>query len=369
MRRIAGLIVPLLAPLLAACPAGAPRGFYDGSPTATPTPTPEPTPEPTPDPEDTPSWWGWADEPITGLTETTNLGEDPGCVQPLMGCPDDYFALPDVAAEHARPISEQELLDAIDAMLAGTPPPEEPTEPAALGSAVGEALNIGFLLDGLHQRPLEVRTIGFIELGPADRLDLLFVDPFVGSFHGVLWLPGASDWGPPILGVHGHATEAIDIYDVYGGAELVEAGHPVLALDLRVNYADELEDEVQRSLLRAGFSLIELRIYEVFLGLRYLRGRGDMEPGMGVLSHSGGSGAMNVAIRLNPRIDAYAFDNTSEYNSLLDGAFLLDDSVPNLHPYYGLINDFSTAAPALLHQAYGFPEGPEPLVAFFADSL
>ncbi len=354
-----------LAAVLVGCPPTAPGGFSSGSPT----PTPEPTPEPTPYPTDPPPWWGWADEPITSLTETTALGEDPGCVGALMVCSDDYYALPDVAADHARPISESELLDAIDAMLAGVPALEEPAGGVALGAALGDALNLGFLLDGLHQRPLEVRTIRFVEDGDVDELELLFVDPFVGTFRARFWLPASGEWRPPALGVHGHATEAVDIYDTYGGDALVQAGHPVLALDLRVNYGDELEDAVQRHLLRAGFSLLAVRIYEVFLGLRYLRSRGDMEPGVGLLAHSGGAGAMNVAIRLAPGVHAYAYDNTADYDGWLDGERLLDESVPAVHPYRDLINDISTVEPALLVQDYGFPDGSAPLVAFFGEEL
>lgn len=357
------LLIAVLVASLPACAPAPPDGFAPWEP------DPQPTPDPTPDPGERPPWWGWADEPITALLETSNLGENPGCVQPLMGCADDYYAFPDVAAEHARPITEAELLAAIDAMLASAPPLEEPTEAGPLASALGEALNIGFLLDGLHPRPLEVRTVAITVEDGAERLDLLFVDPFVGTFHGVLWLPQDATWRAPILGVHGHATEAVDLYDGYGGDVLVAAGHPLLALDLRVNYADALEDDVQRHLLRAGFSLLEIRVYEAFLGLKYLRARGDMEPGLGVLAHSGGAGAMNVAIRLHPGIDAYAFDNTAEYACWLKDDRLLDDSVPDVHPYRALINDFGTAAPALLQQDYGFPEGPEPLLAFFADAL
>jgi hypothetical protein len=343
----------LLAVALVACAPADPDGFS----------TPEPTPTPVPiQPAD---WWGWASEPITGLTETEQLGEDPGCVQALEGCADDYYAFPAVAADHARPVSASELQAALEATFAGVPPLAGPTSAPELGAALGDALNLGFLLVGLHARPLEVRTIRIESAEGYDELELLFVDPYVGTFRGRLRLPDGVDWGTPILGVHGHGTEAVDIFDVYGGAELVDAGHPVLAIDLRVNYADELEDDVQRTLLRAGFSLLEIRVYEVFRALQYLRGRGDMEPGMGLLAHRGGAGAMNVAIRLNPGVTAYAFDNTADYDCWLDNERLLDDSVPAVHPYRALINDFTTAAPALLRQDYGFPEGPDPLVAFF----
>lgn len=351
------LLALLVASLLSACAAEPGPGFSDGEPTPTPTPV-EPA-----------FWQGWADEPITGLVETSNPGEDPGCVQALEGCAEDYLAFPTRAAEHARPLSEAALEEALLAMRAGVPALLEPQDPAALGAALGEALNIGFLLGGLHARPLEVRTIGQDAGAGFDAFELLFVDGWVGAFRGRLWLPEGGDWLPPILGIHGHATEAVDLFDVYGGAELVAAGHPLLALDLRVNYADDLEDTVQRALLRSGFSLLELRIYEAFLAMKYLRGRGDMEPALGLLAHSGGAAAMNVALRLAPHVDAYAFDNTADYDCWLKNDRLLDDSVPAVHPYRGLINDVSTLEPAILRADYGFPEGPDVLVAFFAEAL
>jgi hypothetical protein len=349
----------LLATLLAACAPTGPSGFSSGEP------TPEPTPESTPIPVDPPAWWGWADEPITDLTEIEALGENPGCVHPLDACADDYFAFPDRASDHARPRTVEELQEAIEGMLAGSAPLDEPTDPGLLAGALSDALNLDFLLDGLHQRPLEVRTIRITDLGDVDQLELLFVDPLVGTFRGVLRLPDGVDWRQPILGMHGHATEAADIFDSYGGAELAEAGHPVLALDLRVNYADALEDEVQRHLLLSGFSLLQIRIYEAFLGLKYLRARGDMDPAFGAIAHSGGAGAMNIAIRLNPGIAAYAFDNTADYDCWLEDDRLLDDSVPEVHPYRALINDASTASPRLFESDYGFPDAPASLLAFF----
>lgn len=347
----------LAALLLSACPPVDSPGFS----------APEPTP--TPAPVEAPPWWGWSDAPITDVQESTDLGLDAGCVQALEDCAADYYAFADLAADHARPISEEDLHDALTALAAGVPALDGPTDPVALGGELADALNLGFLLDDLHARPLDVVTIRFDELPDVDELELLFTDPWVGTFRGILRLPRGIDWKPPILGIHGHGTEAVDVFDGYGGAELAEAGHPVLALDLRVNYADELEDAVQRHLLRSGFSLLQLRIYEAFLGLKYLRARGDMEPGLGVLAHSGGAAAMNVGLRLAPRVSAYAMDNRADYDCIRPGDFLLDDAVPAVHPYRALINDLVTIDAAVLEQEYGFPEGPEPLVAFFGSSL
>ncbi len=336
----------------------------------------EPAAEPTPagddddSVDDAPSWWGvWDQEPGEVVLEE-QLGESPGCVQPLFDCADDYFAFIDLAAEHARPISEELLEELIDTLVAGGFPQDgQDLNRGELAVVLGDALNLDFLLDGLNTRPLIARTVRWTEYADWMEEELVFIDPLVGRFHGFLLHPRTVD-SAPVVAVHGHATEPADMIDFYGGAELVRAGTPVLALSLRVNYADDLEDQVQRSLLLSGFSIAQLRIYEVMLAARYLRARGDFAAErLGLLAHSGGASVMNLTVRLTDGFSAYVYDHVSDYADLRPGRYLLDSVLPDVNPYRGVINDFSTLPLPTLAREYGFPEDPAETVDFLRAQL
>ena len=43
--------------------------------------------------------------------------------------------------------------------------------------------------------------------------------------------------------------------------------------------------------------------------------------------------------------------------------------MPDLFPYSGLINDFTTSATPVLAVPYGYADGMEPIFAFFAEQL
>ncbi len=357
----------LMLVLLAGCALPDPGRDFDE-------PEPDPTPTPAADDDDSvadaPSWWGvWEQDPGEVLLEEA-LGENPGCVQPLSDCADDYFAFIELAAEHARPISGELLEELIDTLVgAGFPLDGQDLDGGELAAVLGDELNLGFLLDGLNAQPLVARTVRWTEHPDWMEEELVFIDPLVGRFHALLLHPRIVDSGP-VIAVHGHATEPVDMIDLYGGAELARAGTPVLALSLRVNYADELEDEVQRSLLLAGFSLAQLRIYEVMLAARYLRARGDFSAErLGLLAHSGGASTMSLAVRVASGFAAYVYDNVSDYDDIRPGRLLLDTALPDVNPYRGVINDFSTLPLPSLAREYGFPEDPADTVDFLRARL
>ena len=98
------------------------------------------------------------------VADSVEWEADPGGAQPCLlpgTCDLDYLRFLDLASDEGEPISLQELRDSITALAAGDV--EYQTDPIAneaLREVIIEATNLGFLLDGLDERPLTVREVG-----------------------------------------------------------------------------------------------------------------------------------------------------------------------------------------------------------------
>jgi len=117
-----------------------------------------------------------------------------------------------------------------------------------------------------------------------------------------------------------------------------------------------VEDQLVRHLLRRGFSLLGLRVYETLLGHKLLKDRFGEDVEVVLLGHSGGSVSNNIVIRVTREIDAAIIDAVGTYLNAWNVG-LTDEIALELHRYRLLINDFSTAPMPVLRQAYGYPEG------------
>ena len=296
--------------------------------------------------------------------EEDDFGRVWSCPEDYRDCVEDYLALGTLAAEHARPISSKDLYDQIDSIAAGEVPlVEESMSSEALEAVVREGLNIDFLLDGLDGRKLTVTRIAEISHSDYTEHQLLFTDPWVGEFFGILLVPTTgSAPHPVIMTVHGHGQRAESPLDFMFGREYPTQGYAVLSLTYRVMHADSNEHEVTEALLLSGFTFETLRIYETLLGLKYLRYREDMGA-MGIVAHSGGASANNLAMWMESPLSAYVYDLEATYYGAI-GEHLTDEMIPALYPYHLLLNAIDQTAVPSLVVPYGYAEEFDEIVSF-----
>ena len=258
----------------------------------------------------------------------------------------------------------------------GAPPAEGPLTPDEFADAVVDSLNIRWLLDGLEERPLEVILF---QIGMEDgRLTerLLLRDPWVGEIQAQVVHPLGADSGPlpAVLAVHGHGTAGDDYVDGYHGLAYVDAGARLFAIDHRMTFADYGETFISIELMLEGLTLQGVHQYETLLLHKYMRWRGDVDiDRIALIGHSAGANKGNSMIRITDAFAAYVSDTATAIGEFLppDGELppMHEANVPRLAPYQGLINDFSTASTPVLVQPYGWPDGPDEVVAFLEEHL
>ncbi|MFH1469229.1 MAG: hypothetical protein ABIO70_32875 [Pseudomonadota bacterium] len=315
---------------------------------------------------------GYLPPPIAGEDVAVTLVEDPeaawACADAATACSADYLAFPGLAAAYAHPISAATLAAELGAIEEGEVEVQSPEEvsDSTLASTLASALNMDFLLEGLDERALTITVAE--DDGSEQRL--LFTDPWVGTFQARLLLPegGPQPW-PGVLSLHGHGGSAEGVLDELFGREYPAHGYALATLDFRVMGADPDEDEVVRALLRHGFTLEALRIYESLLVLKYLRWLPEVDAErLAVVGHSGGSVAWNLAIRGSPPIVAYVSDLTSSYYDPWKG-WLLDDTIPALYPVHPALNELEGAGPPVLRVDYGYQHEFDEILTFLQDHL
>ena len=309
------------------------------------------------------------------VRETVDIWGDRTCPDYLDDCQDDYLAFMFASEAHAR--FDDDVENTVMQMW-DMPLLPGPLTGDAFAAAAVDALNLCPMLDGLDERPLATRVIRDEADGLHGDLTgltwyvLEFTDELIGTFSGVLLVPDEPD-GSAVLGVHGHGTEGRDWPDAYHALEYVRDGRIFLGINVRVSASDEREDEIAHQLLRAGFSLQGLHIYEMLVAQKYLRWLPEVDPSrIALMGHSAGSMKGSVAIRITDGFMGYVSDNPVSF-SPPDPEFGLppfnEDLLPGLQPYTDLFNDFSTASTPVLTQPYGFPDGPAAVQEFLAGVL
>jgi hypothetical protein len=186
----------------------------------------------------------------------------------------------------------------------------------------------------------------------------------------MLLLPHTDAPHSGIVAHPGHWEEAWEHRDLRHALELVHAGIAVGIIDPRAHEADGVESDVTEAMLLAGHSLMATRVYETLLLRRVLQAHPDIHPErIGLIGHSGGSASGNLAVRIDDAWGVYASDFVTEYLYAEPDGTYGDETVPLLHPWYGKINQLSTAASPTRLFDYGFPEGGAELVSFFCERL
>lgn len=309
------------------------------------------------------------------VIEREELGRAGKCLEPGT-CTEDYTRFIQVAQEFATPSPEADLILQLSSIDAGSVPLAAPgLSSDALGSVIARQLNMEFLLDGLNARPLEVVTIERRATEGYEETRLLFNDPWVGEFEGLLLTPHGDGPFPAILAIHGHDDTAEIFRDEYHGGEYPGQGYAILMLTMRAMGSGSealIEHRIALDLILSGFDLMALRVYESLLGFKYLRALPSIDPErIGLIGHSGGSSTGNLTTRIEPRIRAYVSDHQVDYaewfTELASAGiyFYHCETVPQIYPYHVQITDFSTSLTKVLPVSYGYPNGMAEIFDFF----
>ncbi len=263
--------------------------------------------------------------------------------------------------------------------LGAVPPPFDPWAADDLRADLVAGMDLGWLLEGLAERPLEVVLVEHAP-GPQGRTwRLLASDPIVGTMQWKLRWPGAPARSlPAVIGLPGHPRvddPALELLDTDLAGALVEAGYLLAVPSTRAYDAWYAESEAGAYLLCAGSSLMALRHYETLLLDRFLRALGVTD--VSLVGHSGGSIALNALVRHDWRWRAAVSDLQSNYAAVVfceedegpaGGYCLLDEVDPHLSRRFPQINDeglVERRVPWLL-RPYGYPAGPGPVLEFLA---
>jgi hypothetical protein len=309
------------------------------------------------------------------------------CAYPPL-CAGDYNSFPDRARKYRQPITDAQLTNQLNAMRAEQVKILTETPATGLRSALLDALNMRFLVDGLPLIPTKVTLIRDqvypypnSTQGLYRERQLLFSDPYIGTFKGILLTPAASAGGtlapyPVVLALHGHAETAEKYRDLYFAREYPKTGIGILVITSRVMDPWLGEHSVSKKLLLNGFTLMGLHAYEGLIALKYLACHPEVKPGkLGLIGHSGGSSAGNLLVRIAPeRVAAYVSDFTIDYSMLDIPEPYHCETIPRVYPYHRLINDFRTSTVPVLPVGYEYkrPDGTSAtsdIITFFESRL
>lgn len=307
-------------------------------------------------------------EDLRGVVMTDRLGDAPVCADPA-ACTEDYEAFRLRAAAYARPIDLAEVPAALRRIDAGLVAQVEPRlSRDVLRETVLDGLGIGFLMQGLDARTLEVGVLSRTDRGAYVEMEVEFRDPWVGSFTAILLVPSAPN-GAALLAVPGHGDTAAIYRDEYHGADHAARGYVTLMLDMRAmgsGPAAITEHVIARSLMSDGFSLMGMRVYESLLGLKFLRSMAEVEAGrVALIGHSGGSSTGNLTVRLEPRIAGYISDHQVAYAEWVAGVNVYHcETVTALYPFSTQINDPADSPVPTLKVPYKYTNGMQELFDF-----
>jgi hypothetical protein len=309
------------------------------------------------------------------VTVVTDLSQTFDCAARNCLAPYRSFVADHPQFAHPRPL--ETILAELAAIEAEPPPPVMTLSQDELRAGIIDALNIGFMLEGLDARPLEVTIFAEAETDGITSRRLIFADPLVGEFEALQLEPSGNDRLAAIIGLHGHFDTPAIFAEKFLGADLAAAGYLVIMPQFRAMACFGAEDAISRALISGGFHLMAMRVYETLLLEKYLRSLPRVDSRrIGILSHSGGSSAANLAVHLT---DGIAAQVTDYYVDWRDRCIpppadlpVHCETVPGLFPLSTTFPDDRSAPLPRLSIPYaenGFADNADAILAFFATHL
>lgn len=272
----------------------------------------------------------------------------------------------------AHPIAGEELERQLDAIFSAELPAARGTSPEQLHALMVRALNIGFMLDGLEERPRQIEVLAAEDRGDFVWYRVTVSDAIVQDLELDYLEPiGRTGPTPGVVGLHGHYDDGQVFADDYLGVELARRGYAVVAPTFRHMACGDDERDRAVYLLREGFSLMTYRVYEALVALEFLRTRAGVDPArIGIAAHSGGSSTANLVVRLSDAVAAVMTDWQVEYREGCTGRVHCE-TVPALFPHAAEINDQRSLGMPHLRVEYGFgdDEVRSEILAFFDQAL
>jgi len=184
---------------------------------------------------------------------------------------------------------------------------------------------------------------------------LLFRDPWVGHFEGLLLLPEGDGPFPALLALHGHGDSEGRYRDLHHARDYAARGIAILMIRFRAMEIDACEHQLARELVARGITLMGMRVYESLVALRHLGERSDIDASrLGMIGHSGGSSTGNLVIRLAPELRAYVSDHGVDYRHVVWYEPWHCETVPGLAPLARQVNDLSSAHVPVWRVPYSF---------------
>ncbi len=284
----------------------------------------------------------------------------------------DYLELPERLAPHSVSVSEDELRESLhwiwhdgDRELARGVL-EEALPGAEFSRELLAALGLPALLEGLPERSLRMAVLDeYLGARHSEQL-LLFEDPLVGRFAARILFPRAAGPRPTLIALPGHDRDVYEFCVEFSCEDYLEAGYVVAVLQLRADEGESIEHRTAAYLLRHGFSLAGLHVYEALQLARFLRTRAEVDSSrMSLLGHSGGAVLAGMAAFIDDSFATLIADTTAVFTEDMDGGLLCSTSAL-LYPYHPQLAMFDLLPSARLYE-YGFPEGNSALLQFLAE--
>jgi hypothetical protein len=316
-----------------------------------------------------------APPPPPNVTVATDLSQTFDCT--ARNCLAKYRSFVADHPQFAHPRPQATVLAELAAIEAEPLPPDMELSQGALRTKIVDALNIGFMLEGLDARPLQVTIFTETEDAGVTSRRLIFGDPLVGEFEALQVEPAGSQRVPAIIGLHGHFDTPAIFAKKFLGAELAAQGYLVIMPQLRAMGCFGPEDEISRTLISGGFNLMALRVYEALLMEKYLRSLDRVDSRrIGILSHSGGSSTANLVVHLTNGLAAQVTDYYVDWRDrCVPPPFNLPvhcETVPGLFPLSTTFPDDRSAPIPRLSIPYGengFADDASAVSEFFATHL
>ncbi len=185
---------------------------------------------------------------------------------------------------------------------------------ANLRDRIVDGAGIAHLLD--DGAPPRAKTVLQAPTRDADgyRERLVYLQhPSLGFVEVRLLLPAETKGPVPVvLGLHGHGGDAGMFRDELG-ASLARAGVAVAAVSFRAMAFDQREVTLALELIRAGGSLMGIRVAEALMVLQWLASVPEVDiDRVGLLGHSGGAMAGLLIARLHP-LKALHYDHRDTF--------------------------------------------------------
>ena len=259
------------------------------------------------------------------------------------------------------PLTEPELERRLFEMRALPLPKVLNLDASELRARIADGLNIRCLLDGLDERPLTAAIMSSRDRGTWIEQRIALRDAAADDVQALLLLPkGTPRPRPAVIGLHGHGDSAEIFAQHFMGSDLARRGFVVLLPEFRVPD----ENEASLSLLRSGRTLMGRRIYETLLMIKHLRSLPEVDRRrIGMISHSGGSSAANIVVRLTDWVTAQVSDHEVDYSRNYDGTVPRQgqgksgvhcETIPALYPLSATINNKLSLRIPRLNVEYGF---------------